>query len=101
MTANCRATRRSLKQTTSNASKEIQNVATKTKLGFELGEWKYSIIIPANDATNTASQIKNAPRSKLCRELFVAVLMLPNDQKLSHAAGDFRQPEIRSENRPA
>lgn len=25
----------------------------------------------------------------------------PNDQKLSHAAGDFRQPETRSENRPA
>src|SRR5258708_21711846 len=27
--------------------------------------------------------------------------MRPNDQKLSHAAGDSRQPEIRSENRPA
>ena len=28
-------------------------------------------------------------------------LMTPNDQKLSHAAGDSRQPEIRSENCPA
>jgi hypothetical protein len=26
---------------------------------------------------------------------------MPNDQELSHAAGDFRQPETRSENGPA
>ena len=25
-------------------------------------------------------------------------VIVPNDQKLSHAAGDFRQPEIRSVN---
>jgi len=30
--------------------------------------------------------------------IYVRVLKQPNDQKLNHAAGDFRQPEIRSEN---
>jgi hypothetical protein len=29
---------------------------------------------------------------------FVCGVMWPNDQKLSHAAGDSRQPETRSEN---
>ena len=32
------------------------------------------------------------------RRKIINVAAMPNDQKLSHAAGDSRQPEIRSEN---
>jgi hypothetical protein len=38
--------------------------------------------------------------SQIHRQISGARLM-PNNQKLSHAAGDFRQPETRSENCPA
>ncbi len=46
-------------------------------------------------ATTAAAQKRKPP---VATQYFMTFALPPNDQKLSHAASDLRQPETRSEN---